>query len=183
MDDQHTLLENAQMSMQKIHEKVEKKLIMYRPNSIHGDMVSQIKVDYHGVLVPLEQVASISTKGASTIIIKPWEQKLLPVIERAITKENKYKLSIQNKGDTIEAKREPLTEEARKEQVKQVKVIIEESKVALLKIRQKAREKIKEIKAKDEAKRQENELQKITDKSVALLNGIQKQKQEELMKV
>ncbi len=183
MDNQYTLLEDTQVNMQKIHERVEKKLAIYRPNSIHGDMVSQIKVDYHGVPVPVEQVASISTKGASTIVIKPWEQKLLPVIERALTKENKHKLSIQNKGDAIEAKREPLTEEARKEQVKQVKGIIEEGKVALLKIRQKAREKIKEIKAKDEAKRQESELQKITDNSVALLSGLQKKKQEELMQI
>ena len=183
MDDQYTLLEDTQVNMQKIHERVVKKLAMFRPNSVHGDMVSQIKVDYHGVPVPVEHVASISTKGASTIVIKPWEQKLLPVIERALSKENKHKLSIHNKGDSIEARREPLTEEARKEQVKQVNVLIEESKVALLKVRQKAREKIKEIKAKDEAKRQENELQKITDNSVALLSSLQKKKQEELMKI
>lgn len=183
MDDQYNLLEDARVSMKKIHERVEKKLAMYRPNSVHGDMVSQIKVDYHGVPVPIEQVASISTKGASTIIIKPWEQKLLPVIERALSKENKHKLSIQNKVDAIEAKREPLTQEARQEQVKQVKVVVEESKVALLKVRQKAKDKIKEIKAQDEAKRQENELQKITDNAVTLLSSLQKKKQEELMKV
>jgi ribosome recycling factor len=150
-------------------------------------VLEKITVDYYGVETPLSQVSNISPTDARTLSINPYEKNLLGAIEKAILKSD-VGLTPTNDGTCIRLIFPQMTEERRKELVKQVNARAEQGVIAIRNVRRdanehaKTRQKNKEI-SEDDLKGFENKIQKLTDKHVEELHAIQKKKDAELMEV
>jgi ribosome recycling factor len=150
-------------------------------------LVDTVHVDYYGSSVPLSQVANVTTPDARTIQIAPWEGSMIGAIEKSILAAN-IGLTPQNDGKVIRISVPQMTEERRKEMVKLVKKMGEESKVALRNQRRDANEEVKkQEKAKslseDDAKKSMDLVQKKTDEKVAEIDKIVVSKEKEIMTV
>ena len=145
----------------------------------------QVRVDYYGTKSPLSQVASISVPEARSIIIQPFDKSLISEIEKAIQIAD-LGLNPSNDGKVIRISIPPLTQERRKELIKQAKGIAETSRTAIRNIRRdgnddlKKQQKSGEI-TEDDLKKMEDELQKTTDKYIAEINSIYEAKEKEIM--
>lgn len=150
-------------------------------------LLEGISVDYYGSQTPLQQVASLTVPESRTIMIQPWEQKIIGDIERAILKSD-LGLTPTNDGKLIRINIPPLTEERRKDLVKVVKKRAEEAKVAVRNIRRdinealKGMEKQKEI-SEDELKKSLDEVQNITDTYIKKVDETLEHKENEIMEV
>ena len=150
-------------------------------------LVSFIKVDYAGVQMPLNQMASISAPEARLIVIQPWDKTNIGNIQKAIQK-SELGLNPASDGNVIRLAIPPLSEQRRQELVKLVRRKIEERKVIIRNLRQegmkdvKALEKNKEI-SEDESKRAQERLQKLTDDTIIEVDKIGKDKEKELSEV
>jgi len=179
-------LEEAKESMEKVlnHTKIE--LSKIRAGKANPSMLDGIKVDYYGLLTPLSQVASISTPDARTIAIKPWEKNMIYAIEKAI-KESDLRLNPQNDGETVRLNIPPLTEDRRRDLVKQAKGECEQGKVGVRNVRKDIneglRKLIKEGVAEDAVKTAEEKVQKFTDTYVAKMDEILVAKEKDIMTV
>lgn len=150
-------------------------------------LVEPVHVDYYGSNVPLNQVANVTTPDARTIQISPWEQGTLGAIEKAILAAN-LGLTPQNDGKVIRIPLPPLTEERRKDMVKLIKKMGEETKVAMRNQRRDANEEVKKgEKAKtmteDDAKKALDLIQKKTDEKVAEVDKVVAGKEKEVLTV
>ena len=150
-------------------------------------LLDGVTVDYYGTPTPLKQVANISTPEPRLISIQAWEKNLLPQIEKAIVVAN-LGLTPQNDGKLIRLPIPVLTEERRKELVKQVKRIGENCKVAIRNQRRDVNEVLKKMaKAKeigeDDSKREQEKIQKETDNHVQDIEKIIQEKEKEIMSV
>ncbi len=145
----------------------------------------KVRVDYYGTKSPLSQVASISVPEARSIIIQPFDKSLISEIEKAIQIAD-LGLNPSNDGKVIRISIPPLTQERRKELIKQAKGIAETSRTAIRNIRRdgnddlKKQQKSGEI-TEDDLKKMEDELQKTTDKYIAEINSIYEAKEKEIM--
>lgn len=150
-------------------------------------LLDKITVDYYGAATPVPQVGTISVPEARTIVIQPWDASIIKEIEKAILASD-LGLTPNNDGKVIRLNFPPLTEERRKEIVKQVKKICEDSKVSIRNIRRDAIEgfkkalKNKEI-TEDDMKAAEKDIQDITDKAVAEIDKLTKKKEDEILEV
>ncbi|MBO5454006.1 MAG: ribosome recycling factor [Clostridia bacterium] len=162
-------------------------LATIRAGRANPAVLDKISVDYYGVATPIQQVGNISVPEARTIIIQPWDASILGDIEKAI---NASDLGINpaNDGKVIRLNFPPLTEERRKEIVKQVHKEGEESKVAIRSIRRdalegyKKQQKSSEI-TEDDLKDIEKDIQDLTDKSIKNIDEIIKKKEAEILEV
>ncbi len=162
-------------------------LATIRAGRANPAVLDKISVDYYGVATPIQQVGNISVPEARTIIIQPWDATILGDIEKAI---NASDLGINpaNDGKVIRLNFPPLTEERRKEIVKQVHKEGEESKVAIRSIRRdalegyKKQQKASEI-TEDDLKDIEKDIQDLTDKSIKTIDEIIKKKEAEILEV
>jgi ribosome recycling factor len=150
-------------------------------------LVEPVHVDYYGSSVPLNQVANVTTPDARTIQVSPWEQGIIGAIEKAILAAN-IGLTPQNDGKVIRIPLPPLTEERRKDMVKLIKKMGEETKVAVRNHRRDANEEVKkQEKAKtmseDEAKKALDLVQKKTDEKVGEVDKIIAGKEKEIMTI
>ncbi|HON51640.1 MAG TPA: ribosome recycling factor [Bacteroidales bacterium] len=149
-------------------------------------MLETVKVDYYGTLTPLSQVANINTPDPRTLIVQPWEKKMIDPIEKAIMAAN-LGLTPVNDGSIIRISIPVLTEERRKELVKQVKTEAETAKVSVRNIRRDANEMLKKLQKdglpEDVAKDKEIEIQKITDATIAKIDDKVALKEADIMKV
>ena len=180
--------------LKKYEEKMNKTLVVLeeefgaiRAGRANPHVLDKIKVDYYGTPTPLQQVGNISVPEARMIVIQPWEKSLIKPIEKAIQTSD-LGLNPQNDGKCIRLSFPPLTEERRKELIKQCSKIGEDSKVAIRNIRRDAMDKFKDLKKKsemteDEVKDAEQQMQKITDKYVKEIDGIVAKKGKELAEV
>ena len=146
-----------------------------------------IRVDYYGTKTPLAQVASLSVPEARLIAVQPWESNLIPAIEKAILESN-IGLNPSSDGKVIRLPIPKLTEERRKDIVKQVKSTGEEARVALRHIRREANDLLKKMKAdaqisEDDMKRTQDTVQKITDEYVSKVDVMVVKKEEDIMTV
>lgn len=146
-----------------------------------------IRVDYYGTPTPLNQVASLAVPEARLITVQPWESNLIPAIEKAILEAN-IGLTPASDGKIVRLPIPKLTEERRKDIVKQVKGLGEEAKVAVRHVRKDAMDQIKKLKSdskitEDEQKRVEKDVQKITDDYITKVDGILSKKEEDIMTV
>ncbi|MCS7077036.1 MAG: ribosome recycling factor [Bacteroidia bacterium] len=180
------ILSEASVQMKKAVEHLEIELNKIRTGKASPVMLESVKVDYYGTPTPLNQVANITATDAKTLTVQAWEKNLIPVIEKAIRDAN-LGFNPTSDGSLIRILVPTLTEERRKELVKQAKQIGEEAKVAVRNIRRDYNEKIKKLtKAgvpEDEVKAGENEMQKQTDSFIAQIDAHLKQKEAEIMKV
>ena len=158
-----------------------------RAGRANAKVLDRITVEYYGSETPLNGVATISTPDARTLIIQPWDTKLLKDIQKAIQTSD-LGINPQNDGSSIRLGFPQLTEERRKELTKQVKKYAENGKVAIRNIRRDAMDKLKAKQKKseiteDDCKEFEKELQDMTDKRCKELDDLAAKKEKELMAV
>lgn len=150
-------------------------------------LLDGIMVDYYGTLTPLQQLASLSVPESRQIAIQPWEQRIIPEIEKAIMKSD-LGLTPSNDGKVIRIGIPALTEERRKQLVKVVRKRAEEGKVAIRNIRRDTNEELKRLEkekhlSEDDAKKSHDEIQKLTDLYIAKVDEALKHKENEIMEV
>lgn len=150
-------------------------------------LLDGIKIDYYGILTPLTQVATLAVPDSRQITIQPYEQKLISEIEKSILKSD-LGLTPNNDGKTIRINIPILTEERRKQLVKIVSKRAEESRIAIRNIRRNINEDIKNLEkeqhiSEDEVKKNQNEIQKITDLYIKKIEEILQHKEKEIMEV
>lgn len=173
--------------MDKAIEVYKHELSTIRTGVASTALVEHLMVDSYGVSMPLNQLATISIPEPSCIVIQPWDQNLVSVIEKAIFKSD-LGLTPNNDGKVIRIVLPPLSEERREELIKVIRKISEESKVAVRNIRRDGNDKIKKLQknkevTEDEEKKGFEEIQKFTDSHIEKINSITKHKEEELLKV
>lgn len=176
---------NAQMT--KAIESMKNQLTRVRTGRASATALDGVMVDYYGVPTPLKQVGQISTPEARLLQIQPFDKTLIPAIERAILAAN-VGVTPANDGNLIRIPFPALTEEKRKEQVKEIKKLGEETKVAIRNIRRdqneivKKAEKAKQL-SEDESKRNQTDIQTLTDKYIKDVDTVIAAKENELMTI
>ena len=182
-----THIDVAKEKMQKTIAVVKKDLATMRAGRANPQILDRILVDYYGTPTPINQMGNISSPEPRMLVISLWESKMIPNVEKAIQKSD-IGINPTNDGKVIRLVVPELTEERRKDLVKQVKKQIEEGKVALRAIRRDALDAIRKMEKKseiteDDLKDAENELQKLTDQQVKDLDAIGAEKEKEIMSV
>jgi len=173
--------------MDKAVEALRRDLSKVRTGRASVAILDDVRVDYYGTPTPLNQVGSLTVPEPRLITIQPWEKKLIPEIERAIQKAD-LGINPTSDGIVIRLAFPPLTEERRKEMVKQVKKMGEEGKIAVRNARRDANEALKKLLkdkaiSEDDEKRGEKEIQELTDDFVARIDRIVADKEKELMEI
>lgn len=179
------VLMGAEAKMQKAVEVLRSELGTIRTGRASPSLVEHVRVDYHGVAVPLNQIASISTPEARLLVVQPWERQILPGIEKAILKSD-LGLNPNNDGNVIRLVIPQLTEERRNQLVKVVRRRVEDGRVAVRNVRREALERLRELKenkemSEDEQKRALGRLQQLTDGFIANIEQVAKDKESELL--
>lgn len=182
------------MDYTKIKEKMEKSISVYseklaevRAGRANPAILNKVKIDYYGTPTPINQVAGVSVPEARLIVIQPWDMSILKEIEKAILASD-IGINPNNDGKVIRLAFPELTEERRKDLVKDIKKMAEEAKIAIRAIRRDGIEEAKQEQkdgnmTEDELKQAENEIQKLTDKSVEEIDKILENKEKEVMSV
>ena len=178
---------NLKERMEKTINNFSEKLAEVRAGRANPAILSKIKIDYYGTPTPINQVAGISVPEARLIVIQPWDMSILKEIEKAILASD-IGINPNNDGKVIRLAFPELNEERRKELVKDIKKMAEESKVAVRAVR---RDGIEDAKSEqkegnmteDELKNAEAEIQKMTDKSIEEIDKILAVKEKEIMSV
>ena len=181
------IIEKCEESMNSRMERLEKELLRVRTGRASTNLIEGIRVEYYGTPTPLEQVASLSTPDARTILISPYEKKLLAQIEKSIHLAN---IGIQptNDGNVIRLPIPPLNESRRKEIAKSIQKIGEDSKVSIRKVRQESNVKIKKqekdkLISKDESQELQKEIQKLTDSYIQKIGERVTKKESEVLSI
>lgn len=158
-----------------------------RTGRANVQMLDQVRVEYYGTPSPLSAVAQVTTPDANTIVVQPWDTSLIGEIEKAL-RTSDYGFNPQNDGKVVRVPVPPMTEERRRDVVKQLNKVLEEHKTSARNIRREANDQIKaagkdkKISA-DEEKRALEEVQKMTDEEIKRLDEISKKKEAEIMQV
>ncbi len=177
------ILESTEEAMQGALVHLDKALANIRAGKANPQMLGGIFVDYYGAQTPLGQVANIAAPDSRTITVQPWEKKMIPVIEKAILVAN-LGFNPMNNGDAIIISVPPLTEERRKELVKQAKGECEEAKISIRNARQEANKEIKKTETSEDMKKSaEESVQQLTDKFIKKIDEVLSVKEAEILKV
>ena len=164
-----------------------RELVKIRTGRASLALLDDIKVDAYGSLMPVDQVGTMTIPESRMIVIQPWDPQMLPVIEKAILSSD-LGLTPANDGKVIRLTIPQLTEERRKELVKQVKKVAEEFKVAVRSVRREANDSLKKMKkdkeiSEDDMFRLQDEAQKATDMYITQIDEIAAGKEKEVMEV
>ncbi|MCQ2185781.1 MAG: ribosome recycling factor [Bacteroidales bacterium] len=180
------ILAKAKDNMTSSTAFLEENLKTYRAGKANPMIFNNVMVDYYGSPTPIPQVASVTTPDAKTIMIQPWEKKMIPVIEKAIIDAN-VGMTPQNNGESIRCNVPALTEERRKELIKKAKAEGENSKTVIGNARRDAmdalKKLIKEGLAEDMEKDFEDKVQKATDAQVKAVDEMVAAKEKEILTV
>jgi ribosome recycling factor len=173
--------------MQKSIDTLRSDLSKVRTGRAHTGILDHVMVDYYGAPTNITQVANVTLIDARTIGVQAWEKKMITTIEKAI-RDADLGLNPSTQGDVIRVPTPALTEERRKEMVKLVKTEGEDAKIAIRNIRRDANESLKKlVKDKtcsdDEERRAQDEIQKLTDKSVSEVDKLLAEKEKEVLTV
>ncbi|MBP6613908.1 ribosome recycling factor [Aquabacterium sp.] len=177
----------AEQKMLKSIEAFKVELSKIRTGRAHPGILDQVQVEYYGSLVPISQVANVTLQDARTISVQPWEKGMGAKIEKAI-RESDLGLNPASQGDLIRVPMPALTEERRKELTKVVKSAGEDTKIAVRNLRRDANEhakrllKDKEI-TEDDDRRSQDEIQKLTDKTIVEIDKLVQAKEAEVLAV
>lgn len=181
------LQQNAKTTEQKMKSTIEflsDTLARIRAGRANAKILDGIMLDYYGTMTPLSGVASISTPDARTILVQPWEKNMLKPVEKAI-QDSDVGITPDNNGEVIRLTIPPLTEERRRDLAKQAKQEAEDAKVSVRNSRREAIDVIKKTDKlpEDMAKDLENEMQKLHDKYIKMIDDIYAEKEKEIMTV
>ena len=179
------MLTQYEEKMTKTVENLEGEYATIRAGRANPNILNKIKVEYYGVPTPMQQLANITVPEARTLMIAPWEPSLVKAIEKAILNSD-LGLTPNNDGKNIILNFPELTEERRKEIVKDIKKKGENAKVAIRNIRRDANDAIKKMEkagdiSEDELKTNEDKIQKMTDKYVGLIDKAIEKKSTEIL--
>ena len=182
-----TVFETAKTKMGKTVHALEVEYGAIRAGRANPQILDKLTVDYYGTPTPINQLASVSATEARVLTIQPWDKSVLKAIEKAIQTSD-IGINPQNDGSVIRLTFPPLTEDRRKEIVKDIQKIGENSKVAVRSIRRDCLEKLKAMKkaseiTEDDLKDGETEIQKITDNFIKDVETISAAKQKEIMEI
>ncbi|HAS41718.1 MAG TPA: ribosome recycling factor [Microscillaceae bacterium] len=179
-------LAEAEELMEKAVKHTNNELNKIRAGKASANMLDSIQVEYYGAPTPLNQVASVTTPDARTLMIRPFEKSVIQNIEKSI-RDSDLDLNPQNDGENIRINIPALTEERRKQLVKQVKQEIEKGKVSIRNARKDINGGLKDLQkdgaSEDDVKRAEEKVQKLTDSFVAKVDELYQKKEAELMTV
>lgn len=180
------VLDSTKTSMEKSIQHLEAELNKIRAGKASPLMLTGVKVDYYGSPTPIDQVAAVSVADAQTLVVKPWEKQMIPVIERAIMEAN-LGLTPSSDAELVRIPVPRLSEERRKDLVKQSKGEGENAKVAIRNNRKDSNTKLKALQkdgvSEDEVKAAEGKVQELTDSFVKKVDEILKVKEGEIMTV
>lgn len=181
------VLTSHEEKMQKALEALRKEYATLRAGRATSSLLDKITVEYYGTPTLVNQVANISVPEPRMIIIQPWEKNMLSVIEKAIMKSD-LGLNPNNDGSVIRLNIPQLTQQRRTELVKVVHKKSEDARVAVRNLRRDANEMIKKVEkektiSEDEAKKGQEDMQKVTDKYITEIDKIMAAKEKEIMEV
>jgi ribosome recycling factor len=180
------LLDETRGKMEKSIRHLESELIKIRAGKANPHMLDGIVINYYGVQTPLNQVSNIGTPDARTLAIQPWDRSMIETIEKAILQAN-IGLNPANNGEIIRINVPPLTEERRRDLVKQVKNECENSRIGIRSIRRDSNEELKSLKKEglpeDEVKKAEEIVQKLTDEFIGQIDKVFEAKEKDIMTV
>lgn len=184
MEEIELYLDEAKTQMNKALQHVGQELGKIRAGKANPSMLDGILVSYYGTNTPLNQVSSLTTPDARTIFIKPWEKGMIPEIEKAILTAN-LGLNPQNDGQQVIINIPMLTEERRKQLVKQVGHECEHGRISIRTVRKETNEELKRIKgvSEDDVKNAEERVQEMTNEFIAKIDGLMKKKEGEIMTI
>jgi ribosome recycling factor len=179
--------QDAMTRMNKSIEAFKTELLKIRTGRAHVSLLNHISVDYYGSEVPLGQAANLSVEDARTLAVTPWDKSMVPVIEKAIMSSD-LGLNPSSAGTVIRVPVPPLTEDRRKELVKVVRELAENSRIAVRNIRRDANNDLKSLLkdkdiSEDEDHRGQDLVQQVTDQSVDEIEALLQIKEKELMEI
>ena len=182
-----TVLKKAEERMNRRIEHLNNEYSAIRAGRANPAVLDKVVVDYYGAPTPVNQLAAVSVAEARTLVIQPWDMSVLTPIERAIQKSD-IGINPQNDGKTLRMIFPPLTEERRKEIVKDIKELAEETKVGIRNVRRDTVDKFKAMKkdgeiTEDDLKQAEKKTQDLTDKFVKEIDILAEKKQKEVMSI
>lgn len=182
-----TIIKDAEQRMHKCIEAFKLEMSKLRTGRANPSILDHVKVDYYGNETPLNQVANVNVGDARTLLISPWEKKIIPVIEKAILNAG-LGLNPVTSGDVIRVPMPALNEERRKELIKIVRTEAETARVSIRNIRRDSIAAFKELLKKkemteDDERRAIDQVQKLTDKFVADVEHLLTAKEADLMAV
>jgi ribosome recycling factor len=178
---------NAEQKMARSIDAFKNELGKIRTGRAHPGILDQVQVDYYGSLVPISQVANVSLIDARNISVQPWEKGMAQKVEKAI-RESDLGLNPSSQGDLIRVPMPALTEERRKELTKVAKNHGEDAKVAVRNVRRDANEQAKKLLkdkeiTEDDDRRSQDDVQKLTDKTIVEIDKLVVAKEAEIMAV
>jgi ribosome recycling factor len=181
------ILKTMQGKMEQSISMLKTNLTKIRTGRANPALLDTVQVEYYGSMVPLSQVANVSSIDARTLSVQPWEKDMGAKIEKAI-RDSDLGLNPAAMGDLIRVPMPPMTEERRKEMTKIVRHEGEAAKVAIRNLRRDANESVKKLVkdkeiSEDDQKRSEAEVQKITDKEIATVDHLIQEKERDIMAV
>ena len=179
------ILKDAEVRMNKSLDVLASDLVKIRTGRAHPDVLAHLTIDYYGTPTAITQVANVNVLDARTLSITPWEKGLSGQIEKAIITSN-LGLNPTNLGDSLRVPLPALSEERRKELVKQVKSEAENGRISIRNIRRDANSDFKDLLkdkdiSEDESKRAEDNIQKMTDKMIAEADALATKKEKDLL--
>ncbi|TVZ25926.1 ribosome recycling factor [Gillisia sp. Hel_I_86] len=182
-EDLNFILESTEENMHNALKHLEKQLLNIRAGKATPSMLGSVMVEYYGSMTPLAQVANINTPDARTLTIQPYEKNTIPNIEKGIMYAN-LGFNPMNNGESVIISVPPLTEERRKELVKQAKAEAEEAKIGIRNDRKVANNDIKKLEiSEDESKIAEENIQTLTDTHIKKVDAILEVKEKEIMTI
>jgi ribosome recycling factor len=181
------IINQCEQKMQKSIEALKKDFATIRTGKANPAILNGVTVEYYGSPMPINQIASVSAPEPQMILIKPYDKSILKAIEKAI-QTSELGFNPQNDGDVVRIPIPALTEQTRKDLVKQAKKIAEENKVAIRNIRRDGMDQLKKLEkdsliSEDELKRRSDELQKVTDKYIENIDKAAAEKEKDIMSI
>ncbi len=180
------IIEQCGQKMEKSIESLKKDFTGIRTGKANPSILNGVTVEYYGSQMPINQIANVSAPDPQSIVIKPYDKSILRGIEKAIQTAN-LGFNPLNDGDLIRIPIAPLTEQTRKELVKESKKYAENCKVAIRNIRREQMEALKKLEkdgvSEDEVKRASDKVQKVTDDFIAKVDQLAKTKESDIMSI
>lgn len=173
--------------MEKTLDALKSQYAAVRAGRANAGVIDHIRVDYYGTPTPINQIGTVSTPDPRTLVIQPWDKSILKEVEKAILSSD-LGINPQNDGTVIRLAFPQLTEERRKELIKQVRKYSEDGKVAVRNIRRDAMEDLKKMKknseiTEDDQKNMEKDIQKLVDDYIKKVEELTAKKEKELSEI
>jgi ribosome recycling factor len=181
------IVADSEDRMKKTVDAVQRELTGIRTGHAHTGLVDHVRVDYFGTMMPLNQLGTVAAPESRLLTIQPWDRNALSAIEKALQKSD-LGLTPSNDGTLIRLAIPPLTEQRRKDMIKQVAKRIEDGRVAVRNVRRDGIEHVKKLvtakeASEDDQRKAQDQLQKLTDRYIAVIDQKGKDKEAELKEV